>query len=117
MKTPDPVVAARHAMSEAQRAFSSSLEEAGRTLDTRLVEASQLVLHAASEVASLESALELYDGLEQNRLAAKTRLEIATAVGDHRGAVDRAKALQAKAWTEYHRSVTAAATKLAATRI
>jgi hypothetical protein len=117
MNTPDHVVAARHAMSEAQRAFNSSLDHAGNTLDSRLTEASQLVWHAAAEVASLQSALELYDGLEQTRLAAKTRLEIATAVSAHRDAVDRAKVLQREAWTGYHQSVMAAATQLAETRI
>lgn len=117
MNTPDPAATARNNISEAQRLFNSTVQEAGLALTSRLTAAAELVQREATELDSLERALELYDGLEQTRMAAKTRTEIATAVGTHRSAVEQAKAMQHEAWTEYHQTVTTAAAKLAATQI
>jgi hypothetical protein len=117
MNGKNPLIAARQSMADAQRVFTSACENADRILDARLNEAALEVTRSASAVASLESELELLDALEQERRAAATRLDIASAVAHHRETVDRAKVLQRQAWDEYLTAVSTAVTKMATANV
>jgi hypothetical protein len=117
MNGKNPRTAACKAMADAQRIFTAACENADRILDARLNQAALEVSRSASAVASLESELELLDALEQERRAAATRLDIASAVGHHRQTVDRAKVLQRQAWDDYLTAVSAAVTKMATANV
>jgi hypothetical protein len=111
MNGKNPRTAACKAMADAQRTFTAACEHADRILDARLNQAALEVTRSASAVASLESEL------EQQRRAAATRLDIASAVGHHRQTVDRAKVLQRQAWDDYLTAVSAAVTKMATANV
>lgn len=109
----NPLVSLRQSMEASQRQFDSACLRAGEILEARLTEIAGDVQRTASKVASLESNLEIFDGLEQTRMAAQTRREIASAMDYHRGTVDGAKARLQHAWQDYRTAIIAAAANLA----
>ena len=117
MNAKTPLLATRHAIAAAQRQFTAACENADRIFEARLNEIAQDIQTSSATVASLESSLEMFDALEQIRMAAATRKEIATAIDHHRHAVDTAKVRSAHAWADYHTAIIAAAAKLAGSNI
>jgi N-formylglutamate amidohydrolase len=113
----NPLVETRKLFGTAQRQFDCACENAGRILEAHLNEIALDVQRTAGSVASLESALELYEGLENARLARSTRTEIDAAMDVHRGCVDGAKHRLRHAWQDYHARIIAAAAALAAPSI
>jgi hypothetical protein len=102
MKAVTTLVQTQQSLQAAQGRFEAACADAARILEAQLTEISQQVQTSAGRIASLESDLECYDFFEQERRAASTRLEIASAVSAHTASVDGAKARVRHAWEDYH---------------
>src|ERR1700689_7453 len=94
----NPIVATRILFADAQRKFGSDCDKAGRILEAFMCAIAGDAQRSAGSVASLESGLEMFDALENTRMAASPRREIPTAMDHHRDVVDGAKARLRHAW-------------------
>jgi hypothetical protein len=89
--------------------FDRTIANAEQALENFRTEHYQNIAKSAARIAALESNLEMYDGLEQTRMAAQTRREIAAAVEDHKQVVIGANNRLQHACENYVRAFSSAA--------
>lgn len=102
------------AVRESRKHFDQTITNAEIVLENRRNEYRRQVDESAAKIAALESELELYDALEQERRAALVRMEIAHAIENHHVVVDRARKLTTEAFADFARAFACAGTAFAA---
>jgi hypothetical protein len=107
-ETTTNLAALEEALAGCRRQHAAVIENADRILEARRTEHYQRIDKSARRVAGLESELELYDALEQERRAARVRTELAGAIEAHKGEVDGANNALAFAIENHVKALTAA---------
>jgi hypothetical protein len=97
------------AFDECMTQFAAAIARADTALENRRNEIAMDVQASAANVALLESALEMFDALEQISMSAQTRRELAAAVEEHRAVVDAAAVRLKQAFTDRIRDIGRAA--------
>lgn len=88
--------------------YAGKISNADIVLENWRTEGARMIRESAEKVASLESSLELFDALEQERRAALTRTELHQAVEAHHGIVDAARTIVQRAVIEHTQAYAAA---------
>lgn len=102
------IKALEEAAAAVRRQFASMIAKAEQVLENRLNEHHRRVTASAARVASLETELETYEALEQDRRAAQVRTELAAAITSHHDEVDGANAALRFAYADYVRAYSSA---------
>lgn len=97
------------ALTAARAQFDSTMARADLALENFKTEHHQTIGASEAKIAELESSLEIFDGLEQIRMAAKVRQEIHEAVEAHKVVVQGANARLGQGFENYTRVCVAAA--------
>jgi TolA-binding protein len=100
------------ALASARADFDSTMARADLALENFKTEHYQTIAASEAKIAGLESNLEIFDGLEQIRMAAQTRQDIHVAVEAHKDVVKGANAKLAQGFENYTRVCMAAATAM-----
>jgi hypothetical protein len=93
------------AVEAGRKNLAHAIEQAGIKLEAFQTEHAQTISASALKVATLQSELELYEGLERPRQAAQVRLEIDAAWETHRAVVNAADARLSSAFLDYVRMI------------
>jgi hypothetical protein len=108
MAANDSMKALDEAVATARESYNKTIERADLALENFRNERARDILASESEIAELESQLELYDALERERDAARVRMEIANSYDRHKAVVAGADARLRQAIENHARAYTAA---------
>ena len=101
--------AVSQAVAHRQREMERAVTRASTILEAELNDITGMVNASAEHIASLESDLEMFDALEQTRMAAQTRRDLTTAIEHHHAVVDAARRRTEDSMLRYLRSIGGAA--------